>query len=204
MKTSMNLKLTALTATAALMAAGAAQDAQSAVIIIGPPDTVTASSEFSGSFAVGNMFNNSVSESDIDTTTYSKSGGEAYAGSGTGPHDVWMDFSSSISTDGFAYAARSAQGISSIEFFFRDSASYNGVDLGTLTADVTVSSIVDDDVLNGYALGATYSGQYVGMRVNGSNGNPGGNEFRFTAVPEPSSLALLGLGGLCVLRRRRG
>lgn len=29
-------------------------------------------------------------------------------------------------------------------------------------------------------------------------------ELTFVAVPEPSSLALLGLGGLCVLRRRRG
>jgi hypothetical protein len=29
-------------------------------------------------------------------------------------------------------------------------------------------------------------------------------ELTFVAVPEPGSLALLGLGGLCVLRRRRG
>ena len=30
------------------------------------------------------------------------------------------------------------------------------------------------------------------------------NGFEISVVPEPGSLALLGLGGLCVLRRRRG
>jgi len=34
--------------------------------------------------------------------------------------------------------------------------------------------------------------------------NSGIDDVAFTVVPEPSSLALLGLGGLCVLRRRRG
>lgn len=46
-------------------------------------------------------------------------------------------------------------------------------------------------------------------QVNYSNGNYAGGDdsVRFsiagTVVPEPTSLALLGLGGLCVLRRRR-
>ncbi|MEM1354118.1 MAG: PEP-CTERM sorting domain-containing protein [Planctomycetota bacterium] len=37
-----------------------------------------------------------------------------------------------------------------------------------------------------------------------ADSRPGLSGFQIEAIPEPSSLALLGLGGLCVLRRRRG
>lgn len=39
--------------------------------------------------------------------------------------------------------------------------------------------------------------------VNHGNAYIGLSEIRFNAVPEPGSLALIGLGGLCLLKRRR-
>lgn len=48
-----------------------------------------------------------------------------------------------------------------------------------------------------------------GSQIVGSSGGTGSTDtardqfFAITAVPEPGSLALLGLGGLCLLRRRR-
>ena len=45
---------------------------------------------------------------------------------------------------------------------------------------------------------------WVGGGPNDANGFMSGDDVTISAVPEPGSLALLGLGGLCVLRRRRG
>ncbi len=42
------------------------------------------------------------------------------------------------------------------------------------------------------------------QRFDGNDGNFEVDYARFTSIPEPGSLALMGLGGLCVLRRRRG
>lgn len=51
----------------------------------------------------------------------------------------------------------------------------------------------------------TQTGTNNGSAIITWGGTPGERPFVFggTVVPEPSSLALLGLGGLCVLRRRR-
>ncbi|MBX2850282.1 MAG: PEP-CTERM sorting domain-containing protein [Phycisphaeraceae bacterium] len=48
------------------------------------------------------------------------------------------------------------------------------------------------------------SGSNIANGGTGFNSNVAFDNVRLEAVPEPGSLALLGLGGLCVLHRRRG
>jgi hypothetical protein len=55
-------------------------------------------------------------------------------------------------------------------------------------------------------LGSATTARYVLFNINTNHGHPdrvGLGEIRFTNIPEPSSLALLGFGSLLFLRRRR-
>ena len=71
---------------------------------------------------------------------------------------------------------------------------------GDTAIDQPVSDIID---LGGVT--ATHVRFFIHNGYTGSSGDVviGLNEVRFYEVPEPSSLALLGLGGLMVVRRRR-
>jgi len=69
------------------------------------------------------------------------------------------------------------------------------LDAGDLTLIDTIEADVDESTLNTLNLTRQVNVNYDEIRV--------GTELSDVLVPEPGSLALLGLGGLCVLRRRR-
>lgn len=80
------------------------------------------------------------------------------------------------------------------------------------TATGTFTALNSGPGQQDFAIGSTVSAQYVRITITdnyfGLGGGAGGdrvgfNDFQFNAVPEPSSTALLGLGGLALILRRR-
>lgn len=80
---------------------------------------------------------------------------------------------------------------------------------GTVTAVQNVTLLYNVGLSSQYAVASAYgttgaAGQhFVGMDGMNTSGRTVVATFAEAAIPEPGSLALLGLGGLCVLRRRR-
>ncbi|BDS07106.1 hypothetical protein NT6N_21460 [Oceaniferula spumae] len=81
---------------------------------------------------------------------------------------------------------------------------------GAPDATVNLNFTTAGPAFTNYALSSAITGRYFYIEFdeapNGGNNDPtGGNELRFQgdAVPEPSSAALLGLGGLALIMRRR-
>ena len=85
-----------------------------------------------------------------------------------------------------------------------------------VSAGGTFNTVASTDAATGFTtlsetlnLGATtyqYVGVFVGTYGGDGNGSSGAvaSWDNLQVVPEPGSLALMGLGGLCILRRRRG
>ncbi|MEM9345936.1 MAG: PEP-CTERM sorting domain-containing protein [Planctomycetota bacterium] len=74
--------------------------------------------------------------------------------------------------------------------------------------ETTITNLGDNDGSVDNLGTGTVTARYVFLDdlqgVGDFGGRTGLFEFQFYGVPEPGSLALLSLGGLCVLRRRRG
>lgn len=186
--------------------------AQSAVAyqVIAPPVT-SSGPQYDGNYSVAKLFDASVSDSDVGVSSYGNPDGQ-WAGFGEGPHEVFMDFGTSISTSAVAYAQRSgdladADKIGTVDFWFSDTdfAGIFPVDPPESTATITNAT---DTILHAYSLGGTFTGQYVAARFNAASpglaiNNPGGSELRFLAVPEPSSvlMAMVACAGLAYVRR---
>ena len=181
-------------------------------VIIDPPSGGTTGGSFPG-FPPSNLFDGSVAATDIGVTSYGSTDGQ-FAGNGEGPHDIFMDYGSSITAVGVAYSQRAgddplADKVGLIEFWFSDTDF--GAVIPASSPDVTATiTNTTDQILTEYGFGAAASGRYVAARFTAaasipSANNPGGSEMRLLAVPEPGSVALALLAsvmGLAVARRR--
>ena len=80
---------------------------------------------------------------------------------------------------------------------------------GTTLGPVISQGTGVPDTLDEYAVTGTFTSDGAGTLTFGIDGLPGGGErtgingFQLEAVPEPSTTALLGLGGLALILRRR-
>jgi hypothetical protein len=89
----------------------------------------------------------------------------------------------------------------------------DGIDIGEFTVFASATQVVGDPWVAGTGVTSTATGAAIGQELLvglGSGAEGGDNDIwfdNFTAdaspVPEPGSLALIGLGGLALLRRRR-
>lgn len=97
------------------------------------------------------------------------------------------------------------------EFTFVADVAFVGTDI---EVDFTLTNQSYSQTISATVAAASYSGEYFGLSSRGRvlkttvgvNDAPfiyDAESFSVTAVPEPTSLALLGLGGLAVLGRRR-
>ena len=169
-----------------------ADTAPAAIVIVPAPAGVVASSEYNATYAVTKMFDATVTAGDIGVTSYGVTDGQ-YAGSGVGPHNVFMDFGSSVTADGFVYSQRaggvpSADKVVQIEFWFEATDPGTTLPAGPADATVAITNTVNS-TLTQHSLGGAFSDQYVAMRMTGNSFNPGGSEFRLASgVPAPPPL----------------
>ncbi|WP_442482122.1 PEP-CTERM sorting domain-containing protein [Aeoliella sp. SH292] len=172
-----------------VMAILAAQAGEGRADLFGAPTTITATSEFNGDYTVTNLFDEVVTDANIGVTQYGAGGGTQWAGVGTGPFNVFMDYGSPLTgVDGFVYSQRlggnpALDKVGRIDFWFSNT-DFGGVIPGTpANASVTVTNTATP-ILTQYTFGgADFSGQYVAARFiapPGGGGNIGGSEFRLS------------------------
>lgn len=136
--------------------------------------------------------------------------GEIADGDTSGDTNASLNFTQTISnglTLNFAVEGFGGSGGSSDSFRFN----VQNTDLTTQTITVNASSTTDFSDSNGdqWSVAYAFTAQGYGDVVTNLNSTPGNNAqdhkavLTFTQVPEPSSVTLLGLGGLALILRRR-
>lgn len=158
-----------------------------------PPNDVVGSSSDDPSRMAHQMFDSPVTAADIDVTDYTGvAGDDEFAGSGQGPHQVYIDNNNTVTTNWIAYAQRGAtvDWIGEIEVWFSDT-DFGG-QLPATEPDAT--AIIDRRVgglLQSFQLSDTVSGRFAALNmIRAPEGtiNPGGREFRFLQGPDAFTL----------------
>ncbi len=141
---------------------------------------------------------------------------DGYLSDSLNSHTIVLNMGSSVSFSGFLHAQRhQAAGDSVKTMQFWATNTDPGANTTTIastyfgtTPDASVDVNIGDRNLHSYEFGGTeLTGQYVVMRwISNGAANPGGYVFQLgesDLVPEPSTTALIGLGGLALFLRRR-
>jgi hypothetical protein len=183
------------------------------------PTGVTVSSQLSGSYAAANTINGSGLNAPGDETATHVNGtgsgtmwlASTAAGTGVGQF-ITFNLGSEMDLDGayiwnFNQDGQGGRGYLNFDIYVGDSS-----DLAATTLLVSGASIVRDGgsgTVSAQFEPLLASGvQYVKLlsQSNGTNNIVGLSEVRFVeaaAIPEPTTTALLGLGGLALILRRR-
>ena len=203
------------TYTAIALSLSISATSSAALTALADPTTATTSSIYDhSSISIGNLY-------DSDHTTIADGDTNSTQFSGLGTTDngfvvIKYDMGATINLGGIYFAQRhfSAEQVTDIKFWVTNTnPGPVGSDavampiLGTAPTH-TLSSITANTAsrITEYDFGSNVgSGQYVVMRLQGKSGSDhvGADELVLAAVPEPSSAALLGLGGLALILRRR-
>jgi hypothetical protein len=184
--------------TAIAIAMGIAGQLSSAHAAILTPSVPATGPTYGAPYEVTKMFDATVTDADVGVTSYGGSDGQ-WAGPGAGPHEIFMDYGTSVAAVGFAFSQRAgndpvADKVGQIEFWFSDT-DYLGVFPVTAPDATSLITNTTDTVLTRYDFPAALSGQYVAAKFSAASlapatNNPGGSEFRLIAVPEPGAALL--------------
>ncbi len=156
--------------------------------VFGVPVSATASSEFNANFGVVNLFDGTVTNSDIGATSYGQ-GDAQWAGQGVGPFNVFMDYGTELTgVDGLVYSQRlggnpALDKVGRIDLWFSNT-DFGGVIPATpANASVPITNTTNSLLTQYTFAGSDFSGQFVAARFIapvGGGGNIGGSEFRLT------------------------
>lgn len=164
------------------------------------PAITASQTPYSSGTGAANVFDDAISNSL----------GDQYATDGANA-DAFIDFDFGASTviAGFAFAQRGGGGVvTDFDLIFSNNSDFSSP---VATLNFATSGSPDHTLLSGtsqalqqFEFASSISARYVKWDVNASNNQyDGANEMEFWTVPEPGSLALLGLGGLLIGTRRR-